>query len=83
MLIPSSLGFADLWLEELQSVQSGCTMLQILWVWEMNYSEDPQKWNNLGSRASYNKMMQIGLYGTITHLVPLIWDKYGNTKSDL
>ena len=39
MLIPSSWHFVDLWLEEEQSIQSGWTMEQILWVPEMNYNK--------------------------------------------
>ena len=35
MLIPLSWHFVDLWLKEEYSVQSGCTMEQILWVLEM------------------------------------------------
>ena len=35
MLIPSSWHFVDLWLKEEYSVQSGCTMGQILWMLEM------------------------------------------------
>ena len=80
MLIPSSWYFVDLWLEEEQPVTSGRTMEQILWVPEMNYSEDSKRWNTIKSRASFKKMAQTGFYVTTTHLVPLILEGSGNTK---
>ena len=43
LLIPSSWNFVDLWLEEEQSIQSGRTMEQILWVPEMNYNEHSRR----------------------------------------
>ena len=62
MLIPSSWHFKDLWLEEEQSIQSGRTVEQILWVSRMNYSEYSKRCNVIRSRASYKKMEQIGFY---------------------
>ena len=83
MLIPSSWYFVDLWLEEEQSVQSGQTMEQILWVPGIKYSEHSERWNMVRLRASYKKMEQIGFYDTTTHLVPLIWEGSGHAKFDL
>ena len=86
MLIPLSWNFVDLWLEEEESVQSGRTMEQILWVAGMNYSEHSlrwKRWNMIISKTSYKKMEQIGFYGTTTHLLSPIWEGSGNARLDL
>lgn len=77
MLIPSSWHFIDLWLEEDQSIQSGQAMEQILRIPEMNYSKDSKRWNKI------NSAYWILWHKTTTHLVLLIREGYGNTKSDL